>query len=125
MIALFLLLTLLLIPLTKIPVAIAMQQAGGYDNKTPREQQAHLEGWGQRALAAHQNAFEALPVFGLALLGAVQLEVSPDTIYLLGILFFVSRLVYQVCYLADWATLRSLSWGVGYLACLGLVVVGF
>lgn len=44
----------------KIPVAIAMNNAGGYDNNHPRAQQAKLTGFGARALAAHQNAFESL-----------------------------------------------------------------
>ena len=46
--------------LAKAPVAYAMNQLGGYDNKHPREQQSKLTGFGGRALGAHQNSFESL-----------------------------------------------------------------
>lgn len=46
--------------LAKGPVAWAMVKAGGYDNHHPRTQQAQLTGFGARALAGHQNAFESL-----------------------------------------------------------------
>ena len=48
---------------TKLPVAVAMQRAGGYDNRMPRVQQARLEGWGARSVAAHQNGFESFAPF--------------------------------------------------------------
>ena len=38
---------------SKAPLAVAQSQSpGGYDNHNPRDQQAALEGWGKRALAA-------------------------------------------------------------------------
>ncbi|TQV75931.1 MAPEG family protein [Exilibacterium tricleocarpae] len=124
MIGIYLLLALLLVALTKLPVAVAMHRAGGYDNSQPRLQQSDLDGWGRRAVAAHHNALEAIPVFGLALLAAAHLEVAARVIDGLAITFFVARLVYQYCYLADWASLRTLAWAVGYVACLGLVAAG-
>ncbi|MNI95107.1 MAPEG family protein [compost metagenome] len=39
----------------------------------------------------------------------------------LAVLYITSRLLYIICYLADWAALRSLVWFVG----LGLVVSFF
>ena len=51
--------------LAKGPVAWAMAKAGGYDNHHPRSQQAQLTGFGARALAGHQNAFESLLIFCL------------------------------------------------------------
>lgn len=123
-IALYLLLALVLVLLTKAPVALAMHRAGGYDNHHPRHQQAQLQGWGRRAVAAHQNAFEAIPVFGVALLAAAQLEVEMIVVHTLAITFFVARLVYQFCYMADWAASRTAAWTVGYCACLALVAAG-
>ena len=35
------------------------------------------------------------------------------TINVLAVLFVTSRLLYIICYLADWAILRSLVWAVG------------
>jgi uncharacterized MAPEG superfamily protein len=40
------------------------------------------------------------------------------TIDVLAVLFITSRLLYIICYLADWAILRSLVWFVG----MGLIV---
>lgn len=96
---------------------VAMKREGkGYDNKTPREQQARLTGWGKRALAAHQNSFEITPVFvGCVLMGHLSngnLEWSDR----LAIIFVVSRVLYTALYLADWDKFRSLIWGLG-LAC--------
>ena len=31
----------------------------------------------------------------------------------LGVMYITSRLLYIICYLADWAILRSLVWAVG------------
>ena len=55
---------------SKLPVAAAMQRAGGYDNHLPRSQQARLEGWGARSVAAHQNGFENFAPFAAAVLVA-------------------------------------------------------
>ena len=61
----------LLIFIAKAPLARAMKQEGGqYDNHHPRAQQARLTGFGARALAAHQNSFEAFPLFAVAVLMA-------------------------------------------------------
>ena len=49
--------------LAKAPLAMAMNKAGGYDNRNPREQQKTLSGFGARAKAAHENCFEALIMF--------------------------------------------------------------
>jgi len=51
----------------RIPAIIEMNKLGGYDNKHPRQQQTQLTGLGARALAAHQNCFESLAVFAVAL----------------------------------------------------------
>ena len=53
--------------LAKAPVAIAMNKLDGYDNRHPRAQQSKLTGFGARALAAHQNSFESLLIFTIAL----------------------------------------------------------
>lgn len=121
-IALYLLLNLLLIVFSKAPLAMAMSGTGRYNNTDPRQQQSELDGWGKRALAAHQNALEAIPIFGLALLGAVVLEVDMQTIHVCSIGFFACRLGYQVCYLKDLATLRSIFWLVGLGLCLALPI---
>ena len=46
---------------------------------------------------------------------------QPVTIDVLAVLFITSRLLYIICYLADWALLRSLVWFIG----MGLIVSFF
>jgi uncharacterized MAPEG superfamily protein len=108
--------------LTKLPVAVAMHQAGGYDNRHPRAQQSTLTGWGARALAAHQNGFETFAPFAAAVLMAHIGGGPAGLVTSLSVLFVVSRLAYVACYIADLSALRSAVWGVGFLATLGLFV---
>jgi len=123
-VAIYMLFNLLLLVFSKAPVAIAMaKQGSGYDNASPREQQGELAGWGKRALAAHQNAIEAIPIFGLALLTAAHLDLEAAQIHLYAGGFVVSRIVYQICYLAKLATLRSVAWIAGYACCIALVAL--
>ena len=105
----------LVVYLTKLPVAAAMQRAGGYDNRHPRAQQARLEGWGARSVAAHQNGFENFAPFAAAVLVAHLGGGSERVIDLLAISYVVARIGYVICYLADWASLRSVVWTVGFL----------
>ncbi len=105
---------------SKLPVAVAMQRAGGYDNRHPRAQQATLTGWGARSVAAHQNGFETFAPFAAAVLVAHLAGGSPWHVDILAMVFVLSRVLYVVCYLADQATLRSAVWSVGWLATLAL-----
>jgi uncharacterized MAPEG superfamily protein len=106
--------------LTKLPLALAMQRAGGYDNHHPRAQQASLTGWGARALAAHQNSFETFAPFAAAVLVA-HVAGGPGTLVDgLALAFVASRVVYVACYIANYASLRSIVWGIGWIATWGL-----
>ncbi len=105
---------------SKLPVAVAMQRAGGYDNHHPRAQQAALEGFGARAVAAHLNGFETFAPFAAAVLAAHVLGARAALVDTLAVLFVVSRVAYVACYLADLATLRSAVWMVGFALTLGL-----
>jgi uncharacterized MAPEG superfamily protein len=109
----------------KIPLAMAMTKLGRYDNNHPREQQAQLTGFGARALAGHQNAFESLIIFGIAVLTALVTNNVTDLVALLAIVHVVARLVYHVLYLLNFGTLRSLSWFVGIGASIGILCQGF
>lgn len=112
----------LMLVLTKVPLAVAMNREGrGYDNRNPRQQQARLEGFGARALAAHQNMFEAFPIFTAGVL--VALVSGADGAWLpgLSLAFVIARVAYSVCYWVDLPTLRSVFWVIGYAASLGLM----
>ncbi|WP_351123577.1 MAPEG family protein [Shewanella sp. T24-MNA-CIBAN-0130] len=120
-----LLIAVLLPYAAKVPLAMAMTKLGRYDNNHPREQQAQLTGFGARALAGHQNAFESLIIFGIAVLTALVTNNVTDLVALLAIVHVVARLVYHVLYLLNFGTLRSLTWFVGIGASIGILCQGF
>lgn len=108
--------------LSKLPLAYAMYQSGGYNNAHPRVQQAQLTGFGARAVAAHNNSFEALLIFGIAVLAALVTQHVTQMTENLAIAFIVLRVIYHILYLANWPTLRSTVWAAG-LAC-SLIILG-
>lgn len=113
-----------LIFLTKVPVGVAMaKQAGGYDNKHPRDQQAQLTGWGRRAKAAHDNTIEAFPGFAAGVLIAHVGGADAHWSTVLAITFIAARVIYPALYLADVHLARSTIWGVGCAATFGLLVL--
>lgn len=103
-------------------VADAMKKAGGYDNHNPRMQQARLNGIGARAVAAHQNGFESLLVFSTAAITAIATNHVGITVQVLAIVYIVSRVIYNLLYLKDLASLRSLTWFIGFLCCLAILI---
>ncbi|MBV4465297.1 putative MAPEG superfamily protein [Pseudomonas sp. F-14 TE3623] len=91
-------------------------------NHDPRAFLDSLEGMARRAHSAQLNSFEVTPAFAAAVIVA-HLAGNADlvTINVLAVLFITSRLLYIICYLADWAILRSLVWAIG----IGLIVSFF
>ena len=109
----------LMAALKKSPLAVS----GKYSNRAPRAMQPKLEGLSQRAHWAEQNSFEILPAFVAAVLVAHLAGAEQMLIDQLAIGFIVSRVIYSICYLTDWATLRSLVWTVGLLFIVALFVI--
>lgn len=107
--------------LAKAPVAIAMNKLGGYNNNHPREQQSQLTGFGARALAAHQNAFESLVIFAPAVLLAMATHNTGDNIALLAIVHVCARVVYNIFYLMNIDKLRSLVWFVATICSFTII----
>ncbi|MFT5162208.1 MAG: putative MAPEG superfamily protein [Alteromonadaceae bacterium] len=101
----------------KVPVAVAMFRLGGYDNKHPRAQQGDLTDFGARALAAHQNAFEALIVFAVAAITAIATNNVSGSVEIAAVAFVISRVAYNVFYLINLDVLRSSVWGVAMISC--------
>ena len=99
--------------------------SGGYrlsDNHDPRDFLESLNGLARRAHAAQLNSFEVTPAFAAAVIVAHLVgNAELVTINVLAVLFITSRLLYIICYLADWAILRSLVLFVG----MGLIVSFF
>ena len=116
------LISALLIFVAKIPVAKAMNDQGGYDNHLPRQQQAQLTGFGARALAAHQNSFEAFMLFAVGVLMAHTTQTQGWLIDWLAIIFVIARVFYLLCYWTDLAWQRSLMWLVGLVCSLLLMI---
>lgn len=94
---------------------------GGYDNREPRNQQTRLEGVGRRALSAHLNGMEAFPMFGIAVLAAMQRSVNILWVVALCAVFLAARFTFVLAYLNDRSSLRSLMFLVGGLACIVLL----
>jgi len=113
----------LMIMITKVPVAYAMAQEGGYDNKQPREQQSKLQGFGLRALGAHQNSIEAFPLFAVGVLLALWADAPLASVQMLCSVFVLARFAYMACYWFDQATLRTAFWFVGLGSSLWLMAL--
>lgn len=111
-----------LIYLARIPVTSAMKEQGGYDNHLPRQQQMQLTGLGARAVAAHQNSFEAFILFAVGVSMAHTTQTAGWLIDCLAIIFVVSRVIYLVCYWKDLAWQRSMVWLVGLICSLLLMI---
>ncbi|NRA71546.1 MAG: MAPEG family protein [Gammaproteobacteria bacterium] len=107
--------------LAKVPLGIAMNRESRYDNKNPREQQARLTGFGARTLAAHQNSFEALIIFGVAIAVVLATNTTTATVEYLAITHIVARVIYCVMYYINQDKLRSLSWFVATACPLAMI----
>ncbi|AKV07513.1 membrane protein [Pseudomonas fluorescens NCIMB 11764] len=116
------LISALLIYVARMPVAKAMKDQGGYNNHLPRQQQAQLTGFGARAVAAHQNCFEAFILFAVGVLMAHTTQTAGWLIDSLAIIFVITRVIYLLCYWGDLAWQRSLVWVVGLVCSLLLMI---
>lgn len=107
--------------LAKLPLDYALRRDGLFSNSYPREQQMKGRGLAARAYGAHQNAFEALLVFGIAVLAAIASNHITPVIEKLAIAFIVIRVLYHILYLMNHATLRSAIWFLGLVSCLSIL----
>ncbi|MCB9761114.1 MAG: MAPEG family protein [Alphaproteobacteria bacterium] len=96
---------------------------GGFDNDNPREQQAKLTGQARRALGAHQNSFEALPLFTVGVLVTHITGADPDLTAALAITWVVARIIYGFIYISGKGNLRTAIFSVGLLANAGMFVL--
>ncbi|WP_447501327.1 MAPEG family protein [Acinetobacter oleivorans] len=99
---------------------------GGFqpvDNQNPRAFFAKTTGLAARANAVQQNSFESLPLFLTAILMAEYMVVPEYFILRLGWAYIILRVIYGICYLSNWATLRSIVWFLSILCPIFLLVV--
>ncbi|MBF7690050.1 MULTISPECIES: MAPEG family protein [Acinetobacter] len=98
-----------------LPYAFSMiaKVAGGFtfkDNQNPRQFLSQTQGIAARANAVQQNSFENLPLFIAAILMAEYMVIDQHVVMILGIAYIVLRVLYGICYLANWSSLRSIMW---------------
>ena len=108
--------------------AVVAKMAGGFkreDNQNPREFLAKTTGLAARANAVQQNSFESLPLFIAVVLMAEYMVIPQVVVMMFGIAYIVLRIIYGICYLANWATLRSIVWMLSLLCpiCILLMVI--
>ena len=108
--------------------AVVAKMAGGFkreDNQNPRDFLAKTTGLAARAKAVQQNSFESLPLFIAAVLMAEYMVIPQVVVMMFGIAYIVLRIIYGICYLANWATLRSIVWMLSLLCpiCILLMVI--
>jgi len=99
------------------------RQFGALDNKSPRTQQAAMEGIGARAQAAQANAWEALPFFTAAVVVSHLAGADPVKAARLSEIFVATRVLHPILYLADRDVLRSLVFLVGFACVVGLFLI--
>jgi uncharacterized MAPEG superfamily protein len=106
-------------------IATGIAKAGdrSFNNRRPRDWLAKQDGYRARANAAQANSWEALAVFGFAVLSAYQRGAPTATIDLLSMVFIVARFGFLAAYLADLHWQRSLVWFVGIGASLALFFI--
>ncbi|MBH3413155.1 MULTISPECIES: MAPEG family protein [Pseudomonas] len=118
------LIALCLPPLCALIAKVSSGRFGLRDNHDPRAFLDTLSGLPRRAHAAQQNSFEAFPAFAAAVLVAdIVGNAEQVTQDVLAVMYITSRLLYIICYLADWAALRSLVWFAGLALIVSFFVV--
>ncbi|MFV5491230.1 MAPEG family protein [Acinetobacter sp. ASP199] len=102
------------------------KKTGGFkakDNQNPRDFLEQSTGVAKRAHAVQQNSFESLPLFIAAVLMAEYLVMPQSLIMTFGIGYLIFRVLYGICYLANWATLRSIMWLLSMLCPIALLLL--
>lgn len=118
------LIALVLPPLCALIAKVSSGRFGLGANHDPRAFLDKLEGLPRRAHAAQLNSFEAFPAFAAAVLVAdIVGNAEQVTQDVLAVMYITSRLLYIICYLADWAALRSLVWFAGLALIVSFFVV--
>lgn len=94
-----------------------------FDNHNPRVYLSNLTGWRKRANYVQMNSFEVTASFGLAVIIAHLTHANQTAIDYLAVIFVCTRIIYAICYLTDFATLRTLFWTVGLLCIISLFYI--
>eukprot|EP01122_Echinamoeba_exundans_P002514 TRINITY_DN12455_c0_g1_i1.p1 TRINITY_DN12455_c0_g1~~TRINITY_DN12455_c0_g1_i1.p1 ORF type:complete len:226 (-),score=53.34 TRINITY_DN12455_c0_g1_i1:82-759(-) len=98
----------------------------GFDNSNPRAASASLSpnSFIARLYNAHVNMQEAFPMFAVPMLLCIVLDREYNMRAKLALIFVVSRILYQIVYMANLSTLRSVFYHFGFIASVYLAVLG-
>ncbi len=114
----------LFLPYLSTMIAKATSGFGLKENHNPREFLEQQQGVSKRAHWAQQNGFEVTPAFAAAVIIAHLAATSAQpTIDGIALAFVVSRLLFTLCYVADWASARTVVWLFG-MGCIVALFVG-
>ncbi len=86
------------------------------------EEPKPLAPWAERAKKAHYNAVENLVVFAAAVLALHAVGISNDTTVLACTVYFWARVVHYIVYTAGIPWLRTLSYTVGWVCTVLLIL---
>jgi uncharacterized MAPEG superfamily protein len=117
-IALWCILLAALMPL--LTTGIAKKLGGSYNNHDPRTRAQSYEGMARRAYSAHQNGFEAFPLFAAAVLVAEMKGGPRVTVDMLAMAYVGFRAAYTAAYIYDRPSLRSVLWVLALAAAIGI-----
>jgi len=115
--------SILPIVIAGVAVHFRKKQFGFADNNHPRLQQLQLTGTGARAMAAQQNAWEALPIFLSVVLIAYASGVDLNKLTIPALIFITFRVLHAVFYIVNLASLRSFAFSVSFFSCLYIFYV--
>jgi uncharacterized MAPEG superfamily protein len=107
-----------------VTVGLAKGGASAYDNAAPRAWAERQDDWRARAIAAHQNHFEAFAPFAAGVFAAMLGGANAMVIDALAASFVVLRVLYTFAYLKGAPTLRSTLWVLGFLCVIALFAIG-
>ena len=107
-----------------LPLFLAgYSKSSSRDNNAPREEAERLSGAKRRAYAAHQNAFENLPFFAVAVVAALSFGATTSTLNLLALLYLAFRIAHALLYIADKPSLRSAAYAGGLFTNIAIFVL--
>lgn len=105
-------------------VIVIFAKAGGDgDNHHPRDSAGLLPPASRRAYAAHLNAYENFPFFAAAVIIAKTQGAPLGTLNVLAAIYIVLRIAHAALYIADYATPRSVVFGVAWLINIAIFVL--
>lgn len=99
------------------------RQHGAAYNASPRDEQRPVTGMAGRAERAYRNHFEALAFFTVAALALVLADKTTGLTAALAWIYLGARILYVPAYVLGWSPWRSLIFGAGFIATLGMLLM--